>query len=80
MVRFFMNSFDLLSKFFFWYLFFATGWIFVYFKLQDHVFIFMPSIENYDVLYKQYDILFGIVTATKLVSMMFKIYFEQCSM
>jgi len=79
-IRFIVNSFDLFSKFFFWYLFFATGWVFVFFKLQDHVYMFMPSLSQYEPTYKNYDALFGVVCATKLISLMFKIYFDQCSM
>jgi hypothetical protein len=79
-IRVIINSFDLFANFFFWFIFAATGWVFIFFKLQDRVYTFMPPLEDYDANYKQYDVLFGIVTATKLISVLFKIYFDQCSM
>jgi meckelin len=74
-----LNSLDFFSKFFFWYIFFATGWVFVFFKLQDRVYTFMPPLGDYLENYKQYNVLFAIVCAMRLVSMIFKIYFDQCS-
>lgn len=74
----FINALDLFAKFFFWFIFAATGWVFIFFKLQDRVYTFLPPLSDYVENYKQYDILFGIVCATKLISMIFNIYFGQC--
>ena len=35
------------SFIFFWYLFFFSGYWFIFYKLQYHVYILIPSIENY---------------------------------
>lgn len=75
-VKVMINSIDLFSKFFFWYIFAVSGWEFIFFKLQDRVYTFLPPMSQYNEYYKQYDVLFGIVAATKLVAVMFKIYFE----
>ena len=79
-IRLIVNTITLFSKFFFWFIFAVTGWVFVFFKLQDRVYTFMPPLSDYTENYKQYDWLFGIVCGTKLVSMMFTIYFDQCSL
>lgn len=80
LIKVLINTFDLFAKFFFWFIFGATGWIFVFFKLQDRVYTFMPPLEDYVQNYKQYDVIFGIVCATKVISMVFNIYFGQCQL
>ena len=76
-VRTFVNAIDYFSAIFFWFIFAMTGWWFVFFKLQERVFCFLPSLDDYYTLYYQYDWLFGWVAGSKLVYMLFKIYFDQ---
>lgn len=74
-----MNALDIFSTLFFWYLFAATGYWFVFFKLQERVYCFLPPIDynSFKVNYEPYDILFGLVCSSKLVFVTFKILFEQ---
>lgn len=75
-VRTFVNCIDYFSAIFFWFIFAMTGWWFVFFKLQERVYCFLPSLDEYYTLYYQYDWLFGWVAGSKLVYMLFKIYFD----
>lgn len=74
-----MSALDLFSTLFFWYLFAMTGYWFVFFKLQERVYCFLPDMNSFYVNYQPYDILFGLVCSSKLVFVAFKIYFEQSS-
>lgn len=38
---------DFFSTIYFWYLFFMIGYWFVFFKLQERVYTFMPTHETY---------------------------------
>jgi len=76
-VRTFVNAIDYFSAIFFWFIFAMTGWWFIFFKLQERVYCFLPSLDEYYTLYYQYDWLFGWVAGSKLVYMLFKIYFDQ---
>ena len=75
-VKLIVNLFDMFSLIFFCYLFAVTGATFVFFKLQERVYCFMPGIEAQKEAYRMYDWLFSIVVGTKLLYMLFKIYFE----
>ena len=79
-VRTIINAIDVFSTLFFWYLFAMTGYWFVFFKFQERVYCFLPGLDTWLQNYRPYDILFGLVASTKLVSVLFKISFEQCSM
>ena len=74
-----MNALDIFSTLMFWYLFAATGYWFVFFKLQERVYCFLPDLDSFKVNYEPYDILFGLVCSSKLVFVTFKIMFEQSS-
>ena len=63
---------------FFWLVFALTGYWFVFFKLQEGVYCFMPGLNTHSVNYTPYDGVFGAVWGTKVAFMFFKIYFEQC--
>ena len=39
----------------------------------------LPAVNHYSSFYYSFDILFGLVLATKLVSIFYKIFFDQCS-
>ena len=58
---------DFFSTLYFWFLFFMIGYWFIFFKLQERVFLFMPTHLTYWDNFKQYDYLFGFVTASKLL-------------
>ena len=66
---------DIFSTLFFWYLVLMTGYWFVFFKLQERIFCFLPSFKGTDKPYTTYTWLFGAVGLTKLISMIFKIRF-----
>ena len=55
------------------------GYWFVFFKLQERVYCFLPTHKTYWENFEQYDWLFGWVTGSKLCYVMYKIYFDQCS-
>jgi|APCry1669189241_1035207.scaffolds.fasta_scaffold18150_1 hypothetical protein len=49
-IKIFITALDIYSTIFFWFLFGITGFWFVFFKLQERVFCFMPeqnTTENY---------------------------------
>jgi meckelin len=75
-----VNALDIFSSLMFWYLFLMTGYWFVFFKLQERVYCFLPAhegLENFQQNYRPYDILFGLVCSSKFVQVIFKIYFKQ---
>mgnify|MGYP001005826267 CR=1 FL=1 len=74
-----MSTLDLFSTIYFWYLFAMTGYWFVFFKLQERVYCFMPGLDTHTLNYKPFDFLFGAVAICKLLYVFFKIIFEQCS-
>jgi hypothetical protein len=39
---------ELFANLFFWYLFAMTGWWFVFFKLQERVYCFMPALDSFE--------------------------------
>lgn len=57
---------------FFWYLVAMSGAWFIFFKFQENVFCFMPSLEKK--VYSYYDEMLITVIITKIVSMIYKIY------
>lgn len=70
------------SNVLFWFLVAMTAWWFVFFKFQERVVVFFPelpsaSVESFDKNYRPYDKLLGCVTVFKIVSLAYKIYFEQ---
>ena len=68
---------DFFSTIYFWYLWFMIGYWWVFFKLQERVYTFVPTHETYWENFEQYDWLFGWVTGSKLVFMLFKVFFDQ---
>lgn len=76
-VKTIVNALDIFSTIMFWYLFLTTGYWFIFFKLQERVYCFLPELDSFIVNYRPYDILFGLVCSSKLVFVTFKIYFEQ---
>lgn len=55
------------------------GYWFVFFKMQERVFLFVPTHETYWTNFEQYDWLFAWVAGSKLVTVLFKVYFDQTS-
>ena len=53
-----------------------TGYWFVFYKLQERVYCFIPTHITYWENFVQYDYLFGFVTASKLIFVLFKVYFD----
>jgi meckelin len=56
-----------------------TGYWFIFFKLQERVYVLLPALNTYSKNYKPYDFLFFIVFGSKALSIIFKIAFEQSS-
>lgn len=52
------------------------GYWWVFFKIQERVYCFMPTHVEYWTNFVQYDWLFGWVAATKLVFVIFKVFFD----
>ena len=71
-----INILDFFSTLYFWYIFFMTGSWFVFYKLQERVYCFIPTHITYWENFVQYDYLFGFVTASKLIFVLFKVYFD----
>jgi meckelin len=67
------------SQLFFWFLVIISGYWFIFFKWQEQVYILLPEVNHYSTLYYSFDVIFGLVLSTKLVMLLYKIYFEQCS-
>ncbi len=55
------------------------GYWFVFFKMQERVFLFVPTHETYWTNFEQYDWLFAWTAGSKLVTVLFKVYFDQTS-
>ena len=70
---------DIFSTLFFWYLVLMTGYWFVFFKLQERIFCFLPSFLGSPEPYLAYTWFFSAVGISKLISMLFKIRFVQCA-
>ena len=74
-----VSAFDLYSTLFFWFLVFITGYWFIFFKLEQNVYLLLPALNTYLVNYRPFDILFGCVFGAKIFAVLYKICFEQCS-
>ena len=75
-VKIFIVAIDLYSNLFFWFLVFFTGYWFIFFKLQERVFVLLPSLNTYSQNYKPYDFLFFFVFGAKILAILYKIIFE----
>jgi len=76
-MSFFILVFDLFSYFYFWFLFGMTAYWFIFFKIQERVFLLMPNLNTYQTNYKPFVTIFAIATCFKFVAILLKIYFEQ---
>ena len=71
-----VSVFEVFSTLYFWYLYAMTGWWFIFFKFQQRVYVLLPGLSiQYN--FKPYDGMLGAVALTKLLSLTYKIYFEQ---
>ena len=61
------------STIFFWYLVFQTGIWFIFFKLQERVFCFLPTLDRQDI-YEYYDEMLISLIVIKVVAVFLKIY------
>ena len=57
----------------FWILFFISGYWFIVYKLQAEAYVLLPSVDDWDSSYMIFDIVFGIILAFRLLSIVFKI-------
>lgn len=78
MFTFFFNIFDYFSFFNFWFLFGLTAYWFIFFKLEERVFLLLPALNTYETNYKPFIIVFGLVACSKLITILYRIIFEQC--
>ena len=51
----------------FWYLFFMTGYWFVFYKMQYHVYILIPPTNTYQTNYYPFEVVLGLVIAFQLL-------------
>ena len=70
---------DVFSTLFFWLCVLLTGYWFVFFKLQERVYCFLPGLDTYMENYKSFDFMIGFVYGAKVVYMLYQVYFEQSS-
>jgi hypothetical protein len=82
LVRSFTELMDMFSTMFFWFLVGVTGWLFIFFKLQERVYYLIPSLNEATFLsdYKPYQGLLTALVVTKFVSLAYKIAYEQSAM
>lgn len=78
-VKAFITLLNNFSQLFFWFLVIISGYWFVFFKWQEQVYILLPEVNHSNSLYYSFDVVFGLVLSTKLIILLYKIYFEQCS-
>ena len=78
-VRLIIDSLDVYSNILFWYLFSVTVYWFTFFKWQENVYILLPPLATHTENYYPFDCLFAVVASFKLVSIAYKIIFEQSS-
>lgn len=52
---------------FFWYLFIFTAYWFIFYKMQYHVYILLPSMDEYTANYGAFEIVLGLVIAAQLL-------------
>lgn len=76
--KFFVSSLEIFSNLAFWFLVITTGYWFVFFKLQERVYVLLPTVDS-DSDYKPFEALFFVVVSTKFLSLLLKIRAEQCS-
>ena len=46
-VKFFILAIDLYSNIFFWFLVILTGYWFIFFKMQERVYVLLPALNTY---------------------------------
>ena len=78
-MKFFILLFDVFSNLFFWFLVIMSGYWFIFFKLEERVFILLPELNTTAVNYTPYQIIFGLVVSMKFLTIAYKIIFEQTS-
>jgi meckelin len=71
-----VSLFEAFSTLYFWYLYAMTGWWFVFFKFQQRVYVLLPGLHIQH-NFEPYDGMLGTVALAKLLSLAYKIYFEQ---
>jgi hypothetical protein len=69
---------DNFATLFFWFIVGVTGWLFIFFKLQERVYYLIPSITpaSFESDYKPYDGMLIALVVTKFLSLSYKIAFE----
>jgi meckelin len=71
---------DVFSQLSFWFLVIMSGYWFIFFKLEENVYVLLPSLTNYTTNnYIAFNVIFGILFGFKFLLMIYKIIFEQCS-
>jgi len=75
-VKFIFSAFDLYSYIFFWFMVIFTGYWFIFFKMEERVYLLLPELDTYGENYRPFDVLFGCVLGAKVFTIVFKITFE----
>ena len=69
---------DVFSQIAFWFLVIMSGYWFIFFKLEQNVYVLLPSLSNDNTSnYLPFIAVFAIVFAFKLLIIIYKIIFEQ---
>ncbi len=76
LLTFIHYSFDYFSFFYFWYLFGMTAYWFIFFKLEERVFLLLPALDTYADNYEPFIIIFGLTASLKFVTIIYKIIFD----
>ncbi len=76
--KFFVTSLEVFSNLIFWFLVISSGYWFVFFKLQERVYVLLPTVDS-DTDYQPFKALFFTVVATKFLSLLLTIRAEQCN-
>lgn len=71
-----VTGLDMFSYLMFWFMVFATGYLFIFFKFQERVYLLMPGLDA-RADYQIYTDFLIAVAACKFASMAWTIYFEQ---
>ena len=73
-----LTLFDTWCTLFFWYLFGIAAYWFIFFKLEDRVYLLLPLRDDWYHTYRKFDIVFGLVCSCKLLAVLLQIA-EQCT-
>jgi meckelin len=78
-IKMIINSIDVFSAIFFWYMFAVTAYWFTFFKWQQNVYLLLPPLNTHSENYYPFDRTVALVASFKLATIAYKIIIEQTS-